>query len=48
MVSAAINGCVNPIFSIFLSDLIAILIKSNPNLYENDEVKAQKAEEVQE
>ena len=31
--SALINGCMFPLFSIFLSDLIAILIRSNPALY---------------
>jgi len=33
LVSALINGCMFPLFSLFLSDLIAILIRSNPALY---------------
>lgn len=33
LVSALINGCMFPLFSLFLSDLITILIRSNPALY---------------
>lgn len=39
LLSAALNGCVFPCFSLFLSDMITLLVKSNPDLYPDPIVK---------
>ena len=46
LLSAVINGCIFPCFSLFFSDMITLLVQSDPNLYENDEIRNQKMEKV--
>jgi hypothetical protein len=39
LISAAINGCIFPCFSLFFSDMITLLVESNPNIYPNPVIR---------
>lgn len=33
LLSAVINGCIFPCFSLFFSDMITLLVKNDPSIY---------------
>lgn len=46
LLSAAINGCIFPCFSLFLSNMITLLVESNPDLYSDPLVKNEQIDKV--
>ncbi|CAD8071446.1 unnamed protein product [Paramecium primaurelia] len=46
LLSALINGCIFPCFSLFFSDMITLLAESDPNLYPNSQIRDTQMEKV--
>lgn len=37
LISSAIDGAIFPCFSLFMSEMVTLLVKSNPDLYSTEE-----------
>ncbi|CAD8160850.1 unnamed protein product [Paramecium pentaurelia] len=46
LLSAVLNGCIFPCFSLFFSDMITLLVESDPNLYSNNQIRDQQMDKV--